>query len=307
MLWLSLALIVVGIVVALIGFLNGGLETPMVSKSYEISEQFLGISIKGDNNDVRFALSEDGICRVECVEFEKVPNEVSVKDQTLEINSINGRKWYDYIGFSMGSGSVTVYLPSAAYQALNVDNSTGDVEVPAGFSFESVSVSSSTGDVKLSGISAGMVTVNGKTGNVEISHTTVSGSVAVRISTGKVAMKSLAAGDVTLNASTGEISLETVRCASLTTKNTTDAHRYEDVIVSGDANITGRTSDITLIGFDAANIDIKTSTGDIFGILLSAKRFDVDTSTGEIIRPQDGEGGICKARSSTGDVEFRIQ
>lgn len=307
LLWVSLGLIVVGLLLAFVGITNGGIVTPTVSKSYEVNEPFSNILIKGDTSDVRFAVSTDGVCRVECVEFEKVPNEVSVKEQTLEINSIDERKWYDHIGFNMGSGSVTVYLPSTQYQDLDIDLSTGDVKIPEGFTFEGISVSLSTGDVWMNGLSVGNLNIEGSTGDVTVCRTVVNGSISVQLSTGDVEFEELMAGAVTISASTGEISLEDVKCTSLSTKNTTSDQIYEDVIVSGDANITGKTSDIKLLGFDAQNIDIETSTGDIFGVLLSEKKFDADTSTGKITLPPDGEGGICKARASTGNIEFRIQ
>ena len=57
---------------------------------------------------------------------------------------------------------------------------------------------------------------------------------------------------------------------------------------------------------DAENLEIETGTGDVRGTLLSSKIFMVKTSTGDIDVPETTTGGICKVKTSTGEVYIRI-
>jgi DUF4097 and DUF4098 domain-containing protein YvlB len=112
---------------------------------------------------------------------------------------------------------------------------------------------------------------------------------------------------VEFSTDTGDMELYSVRCESLCTESDTGEQGLEDVIVNGTAQLKSSSGDIDLLSFDAEEIFIKASTGDVFGILLSEKKFDVDSSTGDIRVPQDGDGGLCEIRTSTGDIEMKIQ
>ena len=57
------------------------------------------------------------------------------------------------------------------------------------------------------------------------------------------------------------------------------------------------------IGSDAAELYIKTDTGDVVGSLLSDKTFLVETDTGRREDPKTTTGGRCEIKTDTGDVE----
>ena len=58
---------------------------------------------------------------------------------------------------------------------------------------------------------------------------------------------------------------------------------------------------------DAETLDIETSTGDVRGTLGSPKIFDVRTDTGKVNYPTSTEGGLCKIRTDTGDVNISFK
>ena len=72
-------------------------------------------------------------------------------------------------------------------------------------------------------------------------------------------------------------------------------------------NIDTDTGDVKLDACDANSIDIETDTGDVMGYLLTPKIFDTDTGTGDIRVEQSTSGGLCKIRTSTGDIEITIE
>lgn len=63
---------------------------------------------------------------------------------------------------------------------------------------------------------------------------------------------------------------------------------------------------MTFIGCDAAEIYVKTSTGDVTGSLLSGKSFVTDTSTGEVNVPASS-GGKCEIKTSTGNIKISVR
>ena len=64
------------------------------------------------------------------------------------------------------------------------------------------------------------------------------------------------------------------------------------------------TGDIKLDKSDAAEIFIKTSTGNVTGTLLTEKVFITQTSTGNIKVPKSIKGGRCEITTSTGNIKI---
>ena len=56
----------------------------------------------------------------------------------------------------------------------------------------------------------------------------------------------------------------------------------------------------------AAEILIKTDTGDVKGSLLSEKVFVVQTDTGSIDVPKTVSGGRCEITTDTGDIKISL-
>ena len=64
--------------------------------------------------------------------------------------------------------------------------------------------------------------------------------------------------------------------------------------------------DVSFESFDAAEIFIKTDTGDVEGELLSAKVFIAKTDTGKINVPSTATGGRCEISTDTGDIRITV-
>ena len=286
-------MVVLGLIIGVFGLVNVGFDFSELNMSkiktvtYEVEGPFAGISIEESVCDVYLKRSEDESCRVVCNEYEKTPHSVTVKDNVLVIEEQDQRKWYDHIGIFWGEVNVTVYLPQDTYEKLCIEMDTGDVEILDAFSFATLEIDTDTGDVELDGLTATDLSVSTDTGDVDMCDVT--------------------AKDLLISTDTGDMELYSVRCESLCTESDTGEQELEDVIVNSTARLKSSTGDIDLLSFDADEIFIKASTGDVFGILLSEKKFDVDSSTGDIRVPQDGDGGLCEIRTSTGDIEMKIQ
>lgn len=277
-----------------------------VNSSYEIAEEFYGVSVDSDTADIVFLPSDDGKCRVDCHEFEKSNHEVSVKDGKLNIKLNEQRKWYEQI-FNIGSPKVNIYLPKTEYGALVLKNSTGDVTLPSDFTFESIDITASTGDVESRASAKGQIKIKLSTGDIKIENVTAE-SLALTVSTGEIELRSVkTVGNVKINVSTGEAELSGVSCKSLISKGTTGDISLNGVIATEKFSIERSTGEVELDGCEAAEIFIKTSTGDVEGTLLSGKDFVAKSNTGDVYVPQnDARGGRCEITTDTGDIKIRI-
>ncbi len=291
--WLTVAtvLTVVGIIIFVGGasamhFHFDGLSTQeFQTKTYELQEDFDSIDIDVETATVTLLPSDDGRCRVECQEEARLTHEVSVRNGTLTIETVNNRKWYDYINISLRSPSVKVYLPKDAYASLCVTTKTGNVKVPAGFRFESVNLTGTTANLACEAV--------------------VSQSVAMETTTGKITLGSQETKSVKLQSTTGNIALTDIVCDQLAAKSTTGRVSLKGVIARQSMEIKTTTGDVRFDGCDGGQIAVKTSTGSVKGTLLSEKIYITDTSTGKITVPKTSTGGKCKITTSTGSIEIR--
>ncbi len=276
------------------------------TNTYDVSEEFGGISIKTDTADVDFLSSPDGACRVICYEQSKVKHAVSVVDGQLEISVVDTRAWYERIGISFGPPKITVYLPSTEYGELIINGSTGDVYLPADFSFDTVDISVSTGDIKCLASASGAVRLKATTGDIFVEGISAE-SLDLYASTGRLSLTSADVhGNLGIKVSTGRTVLTDVSCGSLNSKGSTGGVSMQNVIAAENLTVTRSTGDVKLEGCDAAELTIKTDTGHVTGSLLSEKVFIARSDTGRVSVPRTAVGGICEITTDTGNIKIEI-
>ena len=277
------------------------------TNDYNINEEYKKISIITDTADIVFLPSENEVTTVICREYENVNHLVKVKDNTLVIEIVDMRKWYEHIGINFVSQKITVYLPTDKYTSLYIKESTGDIEIPKDFKFENVDILLSTGDVKLFASASETVKVKTSTGNITAENISA-GNLNFSTSTGKIeALNVECQGDTNINVSTGKTVLGNVKCKNLTTKGSTGNIVLENVIAEERFSIERSTGDVSFDGSDASEIYVKTDTGDVVGSLLTEKVFITETDTGYVNVPKSVTGGRCEITSDTGDIKITIQ
>ncbi len=237
------------------------------TNNYEINEEYKSISVVTDTADIVFIPLESTNTSVVCREHTNLKHSVAVKDNTLVIELIDNRKWYEYIGITIGSQKITVYLPKAQYDMLTIKESTGNIEIPKDFNFNSIDIKTSTGNINAENITTG--TFN-------------------------------------LSVSTGNINLKNISCESLTTNGSTGKVTLQNVIATDSFSIKRSTGDIKFDKCDAAEILVETDTGNVKGALLSDKVFIAKSDTGKINVPKTVTGGRCEITTNTGDIKIDI-
>lgn len=277
------------------------------TNTYEVSEDFNKISIDADTTEIEFVLSNNKQCKIVCFEKEKVKHSATVKDGTLTIGTVDTRKWYDYIGFSFGESKITVYLPKTEYASLLIKGSTGDIEIPKDFEFDTVDISASTGAVECYASASELMRIKLSTGAVWVENVSV-GTLDLSVTTGGVTASSInCEGDIKVAVSTGKTKLTDISCKGVISSGSTGDVILKNVIAAENFSIERSTGDVIFEGSDAAEIYVKTSTGDVTCTLLSEKVFITETNTGSVNVPKTVTGGKCEIITSTGDIQIDIQ
>ena len=279
------------------------------TNTHEISEAFDSISLNTDTADIAFALSNDGKCKVECIEEENAKHSVSVEDGTLTVELMDERSVYDlvgHIGINFGSPKITVYLPKTQYTSLLINESTGDIEMPKNFGFNNVDISLSTGDINFNASASEMIKIKTSTGDIRVEDISA-GKLDLSVSTGRVSVSGVTCqGDVTVGVSTGDAKLADISCKSVISSGNTGDISLIRVIATEKFSIERSTGDVRFENSDAAEIFVQTDTGYVTGTLLTDKVFITQTDTGDVDVPKTTAGGKCQITTSTGDIEIDI-
>ena len=282
---------------------NGNYET----NTYTVKEKFSSISIEASTERIAFKPANDGKCTVVCLEEENLKHEVSVSGGTLTIIEKDERKWNDHIGFYTRTPEITVYLPESGYADLSIKTDTGDIEIPADFSFESASIKGDTADIEFYAPVEDLLMIHVTTGDIKTANITA-GELDLRASTGHMSLSSVRCdGDIFTKVSTGKIRLEDITCRNLTSEGTTGDLTMKNVVASGNFKITRDTGDVEFDACDAAEIYVKTSTGDVTGTLLSEKIFFAESHTGKVSVPKSVTGGRCEIETDTGKIDISVK
>ena len=245
---------------------------------YEIDESFRNISIDVDTSDIIILPSDDGKVKVVCHELCKEKHSVSVDNDTLIINALDDRKWYDYINVGIDSPKITVYLPKTEYSSLVINEDTGDIEIAKDFEFESIDVSLETGNVKCYASATETVKIVASTGDVYAEGISAS-SIDLKTSTGDITASGITCdGHVTIGVSTGKSYLSNIKCKNLTSTGSTGDTSLTNVVATGKISIKRSTGNVTLKNSDAAELFITTDTGNVTGSLLTDKVFITKTN-----------------------------
>lgn len=276
------------------------------TSEFEIRESFRSIAIESGTEDIVFLPAEGETARVVFSADERVTVSAAVKGDTLEIGAKDEREWYERFGLSFGKSKITVYLPGGEYAALSISGSTGGVTVPKDFGFESIDAAVSTGSVDLRASASGRIRIKTDTGSIRVEGVSAS-MLDCSVTTGAVEIRSVeCAGDIGVRVSTGSAVLKDVSCSGFVSSGSTGPITLENVIASGMLSIERSTGGVKLDRCDAAELDIKTDTGDVTGTLLSEKVFIVKSDTGRISVPETTSGGRCRIETDTGDIRISL-
>ena len=312
--WLiaAIALLLAGIAICVVSlsmlrFHFSALSTEAFeTNTYPVEGKINQISITAETDKITFLPAKDGKCKVVCSETKKITHEVKAKNGELSIRTEDKRTWVDHIGLHLGTPEITVYLPAGAYGQIVIETDTGDVEIPADFSFVTLRIQGDTSDVDCRADVSGAMEIALSTGDITLAELDA-GSLNLSVSTGHVDVESVTCkGDVNIHVGTGRTELDGLTCANLFTDGSTGKITLQDVVASGAFTIERSTGDVRFENSDASEIYVTTSTGEVTGTLRSEKIFFTESDTGKENVPKSVTGGRCEITTDTGDIEIEI-
>ena len=238
------------------------------------------------------------------VEQENARHTATVQDGTLLIERAEIST--QFAVFSTIPTSITVCIPEGEYGWLQINESTGTIEIPGNYSFEFVDLKLSTGDITFGASSSGKIRIAASTGDIRISDLDA-GELEIAVTTGKVHAKTVRCeGYLGVTVTTGKTALSDVSSGSFYSQGSTGDITLENVIVKESLTVSRTTGDVTFKNCDAAELTVTTSTGNVTGSLLSEKVFIAKSDTGRIEVPEAITGGACRITTDTGRIEITI-
>ena len=278
-----------------------------VTNTHNIGNDFKDISIISNTADITFTPSDTDESVITCYEQTKITHSVNVIDGVLNIKIEDTRKWYEHIGISFETPKITVSIPKGEYGKLTIKSSTGDVNIPDSFKFESIDITESTGHVTNLASASGDINIKTSTGNIIVDKISAN-NLNLSVTTGKITINDIyCKGDISINVSTGKAELFNAKCKNLASKGSTGNINLENVISENKMEIERDTGHVNFTKCDAGQVDIETDTGNVKGSFLSEKIFFAETDTGSVNVPKTTSGGKCEISTDTGNIKITVE
>ena len=309
----AVLLVVAGGMLVVLGLSYAGdvpAESKLAQQEVSFQESFDNISIDTADCDVKFAMfSGRDDCMVEIRTYEQVRHNMVVEDGTLKIKMIDERNWSDHVGvFNMfgriDSMEMTVYLPAAEYESLQIRTTTGDIALAQEPCFRDVVLRTNTGDISCTGVSSDALDCMTSTGDISV-YNSAPNMLKLQSNTGDFKVSTVTGGEIHMTTNTGEVDAENVNALMVTCKTETGDVELEQVLTDDYLQIRTDTGDVDVENCDAGRVDIETDTGDVSGYFLTSKWFSAFSESGDVDVPNTPEGGECRIQSNTGDIHFR--
>ena len=236
--------------------------------SCTVSESFEDIRIETVSGDVNFSVGGTDTCIVEYHGPSRMKCTAQVKNGTLVIEEKSAGRWpWNWSLFGTHSGRLTVFLPQRPYGALSAETVSGDIELPSGIAFRSLSFAAVSGDISLAGAETGSLTAETVSGNTEIRGGSVS---------------------------------------SLSVSTTSGDQTVTSVTVAGRAELSTVSGSIAVLASDAESLEISTISGDVNTELLTPKDYITSTTSGEVsVIPSQPGSGRCGISTVSGNIVCR--
>lgn len=213
--------------------------------THELNQEVSDIKISSDTAKITFLPSSDGRSKVVCYQSETVPFAVTVTETLLTITETDNRKWYNRIGVNWVQPTITVYLPAGDYGFLTVTEHTGDITIPADFTFTSLDISASTANVTCYASTVGETKIHLSTGHIVLENAKAN-RLDLQTFTGNVTLTRCDAAQLSIATNTGEVNATLLSDKVFFTQTDTGNVNVPKSASGGKCEITTDTGDITV-------------------------------------------------------------
>ena len=274
-----------------------------VRNEHIIEQNFNNFDFDIEDAHIQFFLSETDEIKVVCLEKEGLEHSVNVIDDTLCVKSSDNKTLLDYIQIDFNRPQIKVYLPTTEYNSLDINGDTGFVSIGDSWKFNEIDIEVSTGDIRCGAICTGDVEITTSTGKVFVWGFGIENNLSINTSTGGVFVDDIEVkGNIDIEVSTGKVELEEVKCLNLNIKASTGTTKLLNVNCLNKTIIKSSTGDVFFSNFNAEEINVNTSTGNVKGTIKSPLDYEASSDTGKVIVPLDQGSNKCIINTDTGDI-----
>ena len=276
--------------------------------------------------DFQILPSENNICRVEYTENETVRYAVTTENNVLHICRADSRTVFSFFKFyrAQRSEPVRVYLPQGAYKSLEVKVTSGDIAVPAGYTFDtaslhgasgdiaccaefgSLSAETASGDIALKNAKCNAAELCAASGDATLENVKLGKNSCIETASGKVQMTNLEAAELNVETASGKVSLENADCAALHINTASGGVELTHTVSADVMKIGTASGSIRLENCDAASLALDSMSGSVVGTLNTGKAFRAQSRRGKIDIPFDSGTGTCKVSTLSGSIRIKI-
>ncbi len=311
----ALAMILVGSAMVFCVFMSQGFDYSFLNKQTDefvtstinVDEKFSSVNIKETFADVSLILT-DGQAYVESYHSDNTTYDVYVENDVLNIIK-NEDHSMDLISINTPECYLRVYLPESDYKKLSIDATSGNAFINTELMFEDADVQSTSGSIEF--VSAVSNNLSLKTTSGEISVRNIDcNKVGAAASSGSISIENAKVkNDINLDTTSGSITLDHIfPCESLIASTTSGGFEANGIVATQTLSVDSTSGSIELIDSDCENISLESTSGDIYGKLLSKKIFVTNTSSGDVTIDQKlyGDTGHFSASTTSGDIKFTL-
>lgn len=296
-------------------------------RTYTAESSICGIIANCDYTaDFKLLPSENGTCRVECMESEKICYSVTTENNVLHIECADRRTLFSRYKFSKAQrhATVRVYLPQGTYKSLEVETTSGDIAIPAGYAFDTASLQSTSGDIaccaecsllSIETTSGDIALKNAKCSTIELCST--SGDITLEnvqsskkthaeTTSGKVQFINLEATELEIHTASGKVSLEDTSSAVLHVDTISGEIDLTRAVSSNSMEIGTISSNIHLESCDSESLSFESRSGSIIGTLNTGKNFYITSRNNKVDVPLNSGEGLCKIETRSGSIRIKI-
>ena len=212
--WIALALVLIGIgsVIFCGAFAVSGFNMRKLSRevsgyeerTFQAVGSFSRVQIDDVDANVQILPSTDGKCTVHYDETDRSSYRFGVSDDALTIT--HDRSWLDSFGIIMSAPKLTVYLPEAAYEKLDVHVVSGSIRVE-GFEFGAAKLETTSGSIHLANVDVESLASRTVSGGIRLEDVDAE-SLALRTTSGGIRLESVDAESLALQTVSGSIRAE---------------------------------------------------------------------------------------------------
>lgn len=296
-------------------------------RTYTAESSICGIIANCDYTaDFKLLPSENGTCRVECMESEKICYSVTTENNVLHIECADRRTLFSRYKFSKAQrhATVRVYLPQGTYKSLEVKVTSGDIAVPAGYTFDTASLHSASGDIACCA-ECGALSAQAASGDITLKDTscgtlslgTASGAVtllniknesggSIETASGKAQITNYKGDALEIGTASGKVSLENAKCAALHINTASGGVDLTHTVSADVMEIGTASGSIHFENCDAASLSLDSMSGSVVGTLNTGKAFRAQSRSGKVDVPFDTGEGTCKVSTLSGSIRIKI-